>query len=454
MNVFTLGGNKLTKYKIGMISLGCDKNRVDTELVLGDLNRYYEITADPKVADIIIVNTCGFIETSKQESIDTILEMAEYKRKYKCELLIATGCLTQRYGKDLLELMPEIDIILGVNDYDKLRYAIEKFMQNKEKLIICNYSDNKINQGERFITTGKSSAYVRIGEGCSNFCTYCIIPKIRGNYRSREIEDILLEVTALVNAGVKEIILVAQDTTKYGIDLYGVKKLPELLRQISSIEGIKWIRLLYCYVEEITDELIDEISTNKKVCKYLDMPIQHISDTILTSMGRRGTKKQIESIIIKLREKVEGITLRTTLIVGFPGETEEDFIELKEFIQTVKFEKLGVFKYSPEEGTPASNMSNQISENTKLLREKELMLLQQQISKNVNSQTLGKIYDVLVESFDGEDFIGRTSQMAPEIDGTVFIKSKVKLNIGDLVKAKIVDTLEYDLIGDVDYESC
>lgn len=444
----------MTKYKIGIISLGCDKNRIDSEIMLGGLNTYYEITNNPKEAEIIIVNTCGFIETSKQESIDTILEMAEFKTKYKCKLLIATGCLTQRYGKELLELMPEIDILMGVNDYDKLQSSIEKFMQNNERNVMLSYSDSGVNEGKRIITTGKNSAYLRIGEGCSNFCTYCIIPKIRGQYRSRQIEDILEEGRELAKAGVKELIIVAQDTTRYGIDLYGEKKLHELLKELSLIDGIQWIRILYCYAEEITDELIQEIKDNDKICKYLDMPIQHISNRILKLMGRRGTKEKIVSTIEKLRKDIKGITLRTTLIVGFPGENEEDFSELKEFVKDVKFDRLGVFRYSPEEGTPAGAMDEQIDDEVKNFREKEIMLIQQKISAENNASKIGNIYDVLIEGFEKDSYVGRTKEMAPEIDGIVYVKSSIELNKGDIIKVRITEALEYDLIGDVYYESC
>jgi ribosomal protein S12 methylthiotransferase len=444
----------LTKFRIGIISLGCDKNRIDSEIMLGGLNEKFEITNNPKEADVIIVNTCGFIESSKQESIDTILEMAEFKTKYNCKMLIATGCMAQRYGKDLLELMPEIDILMGVNDYDKLHSSIENFMNNHEREVICTYSDEGVNTGKRIITTGKSSAYIRIGEGCSNFCSYCIIPKIRGKYRSRNIEDILEEARELAQAGVKELIVVAQDTTRYGIDLYGEKKLHELLKEMALIEGIQWIRILYCYAEEITDELIEEIRNNDKICKYLDMPIQHISNRILKKMARRGTKELILSTIEKLRERVPGITLRTTLIVGFPGENQEDFNELKEFVQEIKFDKLGVFKYSPEEGTPAGNMEDQIDDEVKEAREKEIMLLQQAISAENNASKVGRLYDVLIEGKDKDRYVGRTSGMAPEVDGIVYVNDSLDLKNGDIVKVKITESLEYDLIGDVYNESC
>lgn len=445
----------MTKYKIGVVSLGCDKNRIDTEIMLGDLNNYYTITNHPEDADIIIVNTCGFIESAKQESIDTILDMAKYKKKYNCKLLITTGCLSQRYGKELMDLMPEIDIMAGVNDYDKLHESIEKFLKDNEKSFICSSDKQKINEGKRVITTGMATAYIRIGEGCSNYCTYCIIPKIRGDYRSRKMEDILAEAALLAESGVKELIIVAQDTTRYGIDLYGEKKLPQLLEEISKIEGICWIRVLYCYVEEITEELIEVIAKNDKICKYLDMPIQHISDNILRAMGRRGRKKEILSIIDRLRKRVNDIILRTTLIVGFPGESEDDFEELKEFVKEIRFDKLGVFTYSPEEDTPASKMKNQISDDLKELRKNEIMFLQQSISKDINRSRIGNIYDVIIESFDGEFYKGRTSGMSPEIDGNVFVNSKQQsLLPGDIVKVRITEAVEYDLIGDVYNESC
>ncbi|MDU2995115.1 MAG: 30S ribosomal protein S12 methylthiotransferase RimO, partial [Clostridium sp.] len=352
----------MKKYKVGMVSLGCDKNRVDAEIILGRMSEQYEITNNPKEADIIIVNTCGFIESAKQESIDTILEMAEYKNKYKCKMLIATGCLTQRYGKELQELMPEIDITLGVNDYEKINEYIMNFINNDEKLIEVNYSDQKINEGIRILTTKSHTAYLRIAEGCNNFCTYCIIPKIRGKFRSRDKESIIKEAELLSKSGVKELILIAQDLTMYGTDLYGGQKLHELLRELSKVEGIEWIRLLYCYPEEIYDELIDEIANNNKVVKYLDLPIQHISNNILRLMARKTSKEAIINKIETLRERIPGIVVRTSLIVGFPGETEEDFNELTKFLQDYKLDNVGVFKYSQEEGTPAAKMENQVPE--------------------------------------------------------------------------------------------
>ena len=440
----------MTKYKVGMVSLGCDKNRVDSEIMLGQVEREYELTNNPKEADIIIVNTCGFIEKAKQESINTILDMAKYKIKYKCKLLIATGCLTQRYGKDL---MPELDIVLGVNDYEKINKAIEGFIKENKKISSTNFTNEGINEGKRIITTNKSSAYLRIAEGCNNFCTYCIIPKIRGKFRSRKIENIIEEGKILANAGVKEIILIAQDTTNYGIDLYNEKRLHIVLRELSKIEGIEFIRVMYCYPEAIYGELIEEISKNDKVCKYLDLPIQHISNDILKRMGRKTSKEEIIDKIKTLRESVSNIVLRTSLIVGFPGETEEDFNELKEFLKEMKLDKVGVFTYSQEEDTPAALMENQIDEKIKQQREKELMEVQKEISKAINKSKVGRTYKVLVESENSDYFIGRSYEMAPDIDGLIYIKEK-NLNANKFYDVKIKEALEYDLIGVVLNESC
>ena len=443
----------MTKYKVGMVSLGCDKNRVDSEIMLGQVEREYELTNNPKEADIIIVNTCGFIEKAKQESINTILDMAKYKIKYKCKLLIATGCLTQRYGKELLDLMPELDIVLGVNDYEKINKAIEGFIKENKKISSTNFTNEGINEGKRIITTNKSSAYLRIAEGCNNFCTYCIIPKIRGKFRSRKIENIIEEGKILANAGVKEIILIAQDTTNYGIDLYNEKRLHIVLRELSKIEGIEFIRVMYCYPEAIYRELIEEISKNDKVCKYLDLPIQHISNDILKRMGRKTSKEEIIDKIKTLRENVSNIVLRTSLIVGFPGETEEDFNELKEFLKEMKLDKVGVFTYSQEEDTPAALMENQIDEKIKQQREKELMEVQKEVSKAINKSKIGRTYKVLVESENSDYFIGRSYEMAPDIDGLIYIKEK-NLKANKFYDVNIKEALEYDLIGVVLNESC
>lgn len=439
----------MEKYKVGMVSLGCDKNRVDSELILGTINKFYEITNDPREAEIIVVNTCGFIESAKQESIDTILEMAEYKNKYKCKMLIATGCLAQRYGEELLELMPEIDILMGVNDYMKLHKLILDFIKGERKLLATNYSDDNINEGIRLLTTDKHTAYVRIAEGCDNYCTYCIIPKIRGKFRSRSKESILEEINYLTKNGVKEIILIAQDLTYYGMDIFNENKLHELIKEISNINGVEWIRLLYCYPEEITEELIEEIAINPKVVKYLDLPIQHISSNILRGMARRTNKEAIIGIIDKLRKRIPGITLRTSLIVGFPGETDADFNELCNFLEDYKLDNVGVFKYSKEEGTPAANMENQVDEDTKEQRQKKIMIIQKNVVEELNKLKISKIYDTIIEGRKGKYFIGRSSEMAPEIDGSILIDEVRSLKKGDIVKVKIKEALEYDLIGEI-----
>lgn len=447
--------NVTDKYKVGLVSLGCDKNRVDSEIILGKMSNDYEITNDPKKADIIIVNTCGFIESAKQESIDTILEMADYKVNYNCKLLIATGCLTQRYGDELGKLIPEIDIMLGVNDYNKINELITEFIEgNKLALELLNFSDENINEGKRILTTQKESAYIRIAEGCNNFCTYCIIPKIRGKFRSRKMENIINEAKDLSESGVKEIILIAQDTTLYGSDIYGNKSLHLLIKELAKIEGIKWIRILYCYPEEIYDELIEEMAVNDKVVKYLDLPIQHISDNILKLMGRKTSKQDIINKINKLRGKIADVILRTTFIVGFPKETEEDFNEIIDFLKEYNLEKVGVFTYSQEENTPAAKMDGQIEEDVKNRRAEELMAVQKEVSEKTNKLKIGKLYDILVEGYNGEYYYGRSYEMAPEIDANVLFKSPKSVKAGEFIKVKIIDNMDYDLVGVVVDESC
>ena len=443
----------MSKFKVGMVSLGCDKNRVDSELILGSINKFYEITNNPKEAEIIIINTCGFIESAKQESIDTILEMAEYKKTHKCKMIIATGCLTQRYGDELLELIPEIDILMGVNDYMKLHKLIVDFIKTEQRVSSTTYKDEGVNEGERILTTNSHTAYLRIAEGCNNFCTYCIIPKIRGKFRSRSKESILAEATSLVNQGVKEIILIAQDLTNYGEDLYGKNELHVLINEISNIKGLEWIRLLYCYPEEITDELIEVIANNPKVMKYLDLPIQHISNNILKMMARKTNKETIIGKINLLREKVPGITLRTSLIVGFPGETEEDFNELCRFLKNYKLDNVGVFTYSQEEGTAAAKLPNQVDEDVKIKRKEKLMNIQRGIVKDLNKFKIGNIYDTIIDGSTGEYYIGRNYEMAPEIDGLIYITKGKVLKKGDIIKVKITNIMEYDLVGDVWNES-
>ena len=441
----------MSKYKVGMVSLGCDKNRVDSELILGAINKHYEITNDAKEADIIIVNTCGFIESAKQESIDTILEMAEYKNKYNCKMLIATGCLTQRYGDELLELIPEIDILMGVNDYMKLHRLILDFIKDHKRISSAAYSDEGVNEGIRLLTTKQHTAYVRIAEGCNNFCTYCIIPKIRGKFRSRLEKNILDEVNLLVNNGVKEIILIAQDLTDYGVDIYGKRMLHDLVRKISLIDGVEWIRLLYCYPEEITDELIEEIANNDKVVKYLDLPIQHISSKVLKQMGRRTNKETIIDKIETLRNKVPNIALRTSLIVGFPGETEGDFNKLYEFVKKGYFDKLGVFTYSKEDGTPAARLKEQIHPATKKKRYNLIMSVAKDISAEKLKSYIGKEYKVLVEdtTFDHKFCVGRSYMDIPDTDGMVIIKDCDAKLVGEFVNCKVTAVNNYDLIAKI-----
>ncbi len=440
----------MEKYKIGLVSLGCDKNRIDSEIMLGILKHKYDLTENPEEADIIIVNTCGFIETSKQESIDTILEMAEYKKNYKCKLLMATGCLTQRYGEELLTLMPELDIILGVNNYGFMDKYVEKFIETKEKIMALDEDNLGMNEGERILTTGfGETAYLRISEGCSNNCTYCIIPKIRGKYRSRPEENILREAEELAKLGTTEIIVVGQDTSRYGIDLYGKKTLPRLLEKLSGIEGIKWIRVLYLYPEEFTDELIQAFKENPKVLHYVDLPLQHISTSVLKRMARRTSKEEILSLIEKLRREIPDMVLRTSLIVGFPQESQEEFEELYDFIGEAKLDKVGVFTYSKEEGTSAALMKGQVPQDIKEERRDLIMTRQQEISRENNEGKIGRQYEVLIEGLGEEGYYGRSFEMAPEIDGMVFIESEKELVVGSYVLVKIVEAAEYDLFAEL-----
>ncbi len=438
--------------KVGFISLGCSKNLIDTEATIGLFKKHkYEITNQEENAEILIINTCGFIETAKEEAINTILEMAEYKKK-NCKYLIVMGCLVQRYYEELIKAIPEVDLFIKIDEYDKLWEKIENLIKrnivvkskttiNKKILDIPKMPMLKQNEFlERTVTTGQNYAYLKIGEGCSNRCTYCAIPYIRGPFVSRKKEDIIQEARELAKKGIKEIIVIAQDTTKYGIDIYGEEKLPELLEEISKIEEIKWIRFLYSYPEGITDKLIDTVATNPKIAKYFDIPIQHISDTVLRKMNRRTSKEQIKGLIEKIRKNIPDVTLRTSLIVGFPGETKEEFEELLKFVEETKFDKLGAFMYSKEEGTPASKLSEQIHGNTKKSRYNKVMELQQRISKEKLMEKLNKKYEVLVEniSFDGKYYIARTMQDVPEIDGLVYIKNNKKEKIiNKFVKCQI-----------------
>jgi len=448
---------------VGFVSLGCSKNLIDTEVAVGLFkDHHYTIVNDPSKADIIVVNTCGFIDSAKEEAINTILEMAEYKKK-RCRYLIAMGCLVQRYYDDLKKSLPEVDLFIKLENYDKLWQSIEDMIKMNVQIQPKNKSNLKISEitqlpmleqqeyMERVVTTGQNYAYLKIGEGCSNFCTYCAIPYIRGKFISRTIEDILEEAKMLASKGIKELIVIAQDTTKYGIDIYGESKLVELLQELSKIDGIEWIRFLYSYPEGITDELINLVATNNKIAKYFDIPIQHISDDILKKMNRRTNKKDIENLLEKIRVQIPDVVLRTSLIVGFPGETENNFNELLEFVKKAEFDKLGAFTYSKEEGTPAAKMENQIHGNTKKSRYNKLMKLQQEISNQNLQKRVGNTCFVLVEnmSFDRKYYIGRTMQDAPDIDGVVFIKNDTEKDLmNTFVKCKLVEVCnDYDFIA-------
>ena len=452
---------------VGFISLGCSKNLIDTEVAIGMFKKNnYKIVNNPEEADILVINTCGFIESAKEEAINTILEMAEYKKK-RCKYLIAMGCLVQRYYDDLIKLLPEVDLFIKIDEYNNLwdkiedlvkRDIVEKSKTKTSKKIseIEPLPMPKYNEFmERIVTTGKNYAYLKIGEGCSNKCTYCAIPYIRGPFVSREMDEILNEAKMLAKKGIKELIVIAQDTTKYGVDIYGESKLAELLEKLSKIDGIEWIRFLYSYPEGITDELIKTVANNNKIAKYFDIPIQHISNSILKKMNRRTSKENITGIIEKIRKQMPDVTLRTSLIVGFPGETNENFEELLEFVKTTKFDKLGVFKYSKEEGTPAARLPEQIHGNTKKARYNKIMAEQQKISKQVLENKVGKTYKVLVEdmSFDGKYFVGRTMQDVPEEDGLVYIENDGSFDVNEIlnnfVNCKITDVTNYDLKGKI-----
>ncbi len=437
--------------KIGVVSLGCPKNLVDSEIMLGMLKHAdYEIVNHKENADILIVNTCGFIESAQQESINTILEMAEEKKR-SCEVLIVTGCMAERYREKILDLIPEVDAVLGTGNYKEIAGVINRAYQGEKVVAYGKLNETDYLDEDRIISSSGHSVYLKISEGCDNRCTYCIIPYLRGTYRSRKIEALIKEAKALAENGARELILVAQDTTRYGIDIYGKKMLPELIRELSKLRGIEWIRLLYCYPEEIDHELIEEVSSNPKVCKYMDIPVQHASDRILKLMGRRGTIAEIRNALIRLRERVEGISIRTSLIVGFPGETEEDFQQLADFVQEFKFDRLGVFTYSKEEGTPAARMKGQIRKNIKVKRQKTILELQNSISAEINTGRIGKVYKAIVDGIadDGIFYYGRTYAEAPEIDGTVYFTSPEPLETGCFVEIKILNSEDYDLIGEV-----
>lgn len=441
--------------KILFISLGCDKNLVDTEVMLGMLaSRGYEMTNEEQEADIIVINTCCFIHDAKEESIQNILEMAEYKKNGSAKALIVTGCMAERYRQEILDEIPEVDEVLGTTAYDRILDAVDAALAGQHEVMTADLDALPLPETKRLVTTGGHFAYLKIAEGCDKHCTYCIIPKIRGNFRSVPMERLIKEAEELADQGVKELILVAQETTLYGKDLYGEKSLPKLLRELCKISGIRWIRILYCYPEEITDELIQVMKEEPKICHYLDLPIQHGSDAVLKRMGRRTTQAELRSIIGRLREEIPDIALRTTLIAGFPGETEADHQEVLQFVKDMRFDRLGVFTYSEEEGTPAAQMPDQIDEAVKETRRDALMMAQQAIAFDKSEEMVGKTVDVLIEGRLPEEdvYIGRTYRDAPDVDGYVFVHAEEDMISGDIVKVKITDAQDYDLVGDVIYE--
>ena len=442
--------------KVGMVSLGCPKNQMDAELMLARLEEAgYEITAESGLADVVIVNTCGFIEDAKKESIENILEFAQLKKEGRIKKILVTGCLAQRYQQELVQELPECDGVLGLGANADIVEAVEQVTQD-----VAFYRfpsrDSWVLEGSRLLTTPHFFAYLRIADGCDNRCTYCAIPLIRGNLRSRELEGLVSEATALAQTGVKELVLVAQDTTVYGRDLYGEPRLPELLRRLCRIDGLRWIRLLYCYPEHISEELLDVMATEEKVLPYMDLPLQHVSGHILKAMHRPGDRESLLAFIAHLRERVPGIVLRTTLMTGFPGETEEEFEELCSFVQEAQFQRLGCFAFSPEEGTPAAKLPDQIPEDVKQRRRDIVMEEQQRISDRYNEQQIGKTVTVLVESYDryAECWFGRSEADAPDIDGKVFFAAPAgTVQPGDMRRIKITDTMDWDLMGEIVDES-
>ena len=441
--------------KIHFISLGCDKNLVDSEMMLGTLaQKGYSFTDDEMQADIIVINTCCFINDAKEESINTILEMAELRKEGQVKALIVAGCLAQRYKEEIQEEIPEVDAILGTMNIDTVAEAIEEVLAGKATNHISDCNSAVVYGKKRAVSTGGHFAYLKIAEGCDKHCTYCIIPKVRGNFRSVPMEALLEEAKELAESGVKELILVAQETTLYGKDLYGKKSLPKLLHELAKISGIYWIRILYCYPEEIDDELIEAIKTEEKVCNYLDLPIQHASDNILKRMGRRTNQEELRAIIGKLRDEIPDICIRTTLISGFPGETEEDHEELLAFVDEMEFDRLGVFTYSPEEDTPAAAMENQLEEEIKEERRDEIMELQQEIAFEMAENMTGKVVMAMVEGkiADDDAYVARTYKDAPNVDGYLFINTEESLMTGDFVKVRITGSNEYDLIGEIYHE--
>ena len=436
--------------KLLFVSLGCDKNLVDSEEMLGLLTRKgFEIVDDETQAEVIIINTCCFINDAKEESVNTILEMAEYKKAGSCKALIVTGCMAQRYKNEIIEEVPEVDAVLGTTSYEDIYRAIQEAVDGKQFQEFKSIDYLPESLGRRVLTTGGHFGYLKIAEGCDKHCTYCIIPKLRGKFRSVPMERLLTQAREMAEEGVKELILVAQETTVYGTDIYGKKSLHVLLKELCKISGIRWIRVLYCYPEEIYDELIQTMKEEKKICHYLDLPIQHASDRILKRMGRRTTRAELVDIVNKLRGEIPDIVLRTTLITGFPGETEEDHEELMEFVDEMEFDRLGVFTYSPEEDTPAAGMPDQIPEEIKEERRDEIMELQQEISYDKGTDRIGQELLVMIEGkvADESAYIGRTYGDAPKVDGYIFVQTGELLMTGDFAKVRVTGALEYDLIG-------
>lgn len=438
--------------KIGVVSLGCPKNLVDSEVMLGLIqDRQWTITNEPSSADIIIVNTCGFIESAKEESINTILQMAEYKKTGTCKKILVTGCLGQRYAKELFADMDEIDAIMGTECYSEIGTVIDRMLTG-ERFIYVTPPKKYTQKTSRVLTTPQHFAYLKIAEGCNNCCSFCAIPLIRGPFRSRPYEEIMAEAKELVARGVKEIIVVAQDTTQYGRDLYGKLRLAELLKELNSLAGLKWIRVMYSYPESFSDELIEAYAQCEKVCHYVDLPLQHASDTLLASMRRRDTRAEVEALIAKIRTRIPDICIRTTFIVGFPGETEEQFAELMDFTAKMKFNCAGVFTYSKEEGTRAAQMDNQIPEEVMQERYHKLMALQAQISEEINQSREETTVEVVIEGFDEENpdlAFGRSSLEAPDVDGTLFVEKAAGLKIGDFVQVKLNQGFTYEVVGEL-----
>ena len=441
--------------KIMFVSLGCDKNLVDTEMMLGMLQQKgFTFTDDETEADVVVVNTCCFIGDAKEESINTLLEMAELRKSGSIRALLATGCLAQRYREEIQKEIPEVDAILGTMAIEEIAEAVEQVLQGERHNHFRELNSAPAAYRDRVLTTGGHFAYLKIAEGCNKRCTYCIIPKVRGDYRSIPMEELTAQAETLAEKGVRELILVAQETTLYGVDLYGKKSLPELLHRLAAVSGIYWIRILYCYPEEITEELIETIAAEPKVCHYLDIPIQHASDEVLRRMGRRTNQEELRQWIGRLRERIPDICLRTTLISGFPGETQEDFEELYRFVNEMEFDRLGVFPYSQEEDTKAAEMPDQVPEEVKCFRRDELMELQQAIAFEKAEQMVGRVLDVMVEGkvADEDVYVTRTYRDAPNVDGYLFLNTSATLMTGDFVKVLVTDSNEYDLIGEIYHE--